>query len=151
MVQMLVQKPRLITTVPAFIALVLVSVVVTTACSSKSRSLEQVASLTGEFNLSGTWEWRARDGLPSGCLLRFWWENEIWNGWFSQDPNDSKSCEYLENKIDRIIVEGSRVTLWIKSESGSRFPRIRQLVAESPSLLREKISGWFYLQKRSDS
>ncbi len=131
-----------------FLTVVVFACVATiTSCSSKSISPDAVASVQGDFNLSGTWEWRYRDDRLSGCLVLFWWENEMWNGLFRQDPNVSEPCDYLEETLERALISGGRITLWFRSPE-RRWAAQRRLEVVSPTLMRERTSGWFYLQKR---
>ena len=116
------------------------------ACgSAPEESQDQTPVPQSEFNLQGTWKWYDRYELPTGCLIRIWPEGSKWNGWIVQDFGEIQQCTRVDHRLDRVNMDGTRVSLWFKLPDTERLVR-RELRLEvvTPSRLRSRSSNTPY-------
>jgi hypothetical protein len=111
------------------------------ACGpAQSGPQEQAPTPLSGFNLQGTWKLYDHLELPIGCEIRMWAEGDKWNGWILQDFTVIQECTLVEYRLDRVQMDGTRITLWFRHPDTQRRREFR-LEIVSPSLLRQRSSN----------
>jgi hypothetical protein len=100
------------------------------------------------FNLTGSWDWLDRHDVPTGCLVRFWEDDDRWRAWVTQDHDVPQTCTRLDYRLDRVDIGESRVSLWFLY-STRRFATRSRFEIVTPRRLKA-LSGAYALVKRSD-
>ena len=110
---------------------------------------EQAPAPQSEFNLEGTWKWYDRFELPTGCLVQIWVEGDGWDGWIVQDFGDIQQCTRVDYRLDRVDLDGTRVSLWFRLPEAQRLTRIElRLEFVTPLRLRARSSNTPYFLVR---
>ncbi len=120
----------------ATLALGLVFLAAAAACRPAPANHEAATVPERGFNLSGTWEWRHQDVVPSGCLLRLWEEGSSWSGWIIQDLEMQEPCSRLDYRLYDVAITDSKVSLWFRIVGPQNVPMEMRFEVVTPSVLR---------------
>jgi len=123
---------------------ILVALLGSVACGpARGGPQEQAPAPSSGFNLQGTWKLYDHLELPIGCEIRMWAEGDKWNGWILQDFTVIQQCALVEYRLDRVQMDGARITLWFRHPDTQRRREFR-LEIVTPSKLQQRSSNTPY-------